>query len=107
MTHRYLFVLLRMFDEMHLARKSRTITRGSAGDHHRWIGGSVAALFASSKRLSEDVYQAMLSRGYRGRPRAIVARRIGAAEIAWLGGCSCVVGAAFLVDRVLAAGLPW
>jgi len=107
MTHRYLFVLLRTFDDMHLARKSRTITPGSAGDHHRWIGGSVAALFASSKRLSEDVYQAMLSRGYRGRPRAIVARRIGAAEIAWLGGCSCVVGAAFLVDRVLAAGLPW
>ena len=107
MTQRYLFVLLRMFGDMHFARKSRTITPGSAGDQHRWIGGRVAALFANSKRLSEEVYQAMLARGYRGRPRAVVARRVGVAEIGWLGCCSCVVGAAFLTDRVLAAGLPW
>lgn len=107
MTHRYLFVLLRTFEGMHLARKARTIAPGSIGEQHRWVGGRVAALFVSSRRLSEEVYQAMLARGYRGRPKALAGTRAGARELAWVVGCALALAIVFAVDRGLAASVPW
>jgi cobalt ECF transporter T component CbiQ len=107
MTYRYLFVLLRTFQQMHLARRARTISPGSLAEQHRWIGGRIAALFSRSRRLSEEVYAAMLARGYRGRPRSLAGSRCTPMELAWLGGCAAAISLCLLVDRAVLRGLSW
>lgn len=76
MTYRYIYVLLHTTSNMFLARKSRVVGRASGADDRRWLAASMGALFAKSYALSDDVYLAMQSRGFRGE--ALVMD-----EIAW------------------------
>jgi cobalt/nickel transport system permease protein len=107
MSYRYLFVLLRSFEDMHLALRARTISPRAVSEQRRWVGSRIGALFLESRRLSEGVYAAMLARGYRGEPRALVGARFRAGEAAWVAGTLAVAGFSLLVDRVWAAHLPW
>jgi cobalt/nickel transport system permease protein len=66
MTYRYIFLFLHTLTNMFLSRKSRTIARTSGAEQRRWIMASMGVLFSKSLRLSTDVYQAMLSRGFHG-----------------------------------------
>lgn len=71
MTYRYIFVLLRTTNDMFLARKSRLVGR-VAGQHERvWIANSMGALLGKSYHLSDEVYLAMVSRGFRGEARML------------------------------------
>jgi cobalt/nickel transport system permease protein len=107
MTHRYLFVLLRLVENMHLARRARTIAPVAAGEAHRWIGSRVGALFSRSRRLTEQVYAAMLARGYDGTPRSLTSFRFGRSEALWAVACCTVLVVALVGDRTVLGGLPW
>ena len=67
MAYRYLFLLLGSVTDMYLARKSRTV---GAEKHdkaaRRFVAATAGALIGKSMVLSEEVHQAMVSRGYRG-----------------------------------------
>lgn len=71
MTYRYIFLVLHMANGMFLARKSRTIARTSGKEQRWWIVSTVGVLMSRSFRMSEDVYQAMLARGFNGEIRTI------------------------------------
>ena len=71
MTYRYMFLLLHSANSMFLARRSRVTGSFSAGENRRWLGRALATTMAKSQRLSEDVYLAMLSRGYQGEVRVL------------------------------------
>ena len=107
MAYRYLFVLLRTVEDMHLAKRARTILPGTLSAERRWIGRRVGALFSRSRHLTERVHSAMLARGYRGEPKALTAFHLGGAEAAWLLACAAVASLALLADRLLLAELPW
>ncbi len=107
MSYRYLFVLLRSFEDMHLALRARTISPRAVSEQRRWVGGRIGALFLESRRLSEQVYEAMRARGHRGEPKALIGARFRAGEAAWVAGALAVVGFSLLVDRVWVAHLPW
>jgi len=107
MMHRYLFVLLRMFENMHLAAKARTISAATLREQHRWIGGRIGALFSHSRQLGEQVYAAMLARGYRGTPKPLRLSRFGRQEAAWSLACLALACLCIWLDRSLLGGLPW
>jgi len=65
-TYRYIFLLLHTANAMFLARKSRTVARTSGHEQRWWIVASMSTLLSRSLRMSEDVYQAMLARGFSG-----------------------------------------
>ena len=65
MTYRYIFLLLHSANSMFLARRSRTLGSLSGGENRRWLGQALATTLAKSHHLSEEVYLAMLSRGYK------------------------------------------
>ena len=65
MTYRYIFLLLHSTNSMFLARRSRTLGSLSGGENRRWLGQALATTLAKSHHLSEEVYLAMLSRGYK------------------------------------------
>ena len=71
MTYRYMFLLLHSANAMFLARRSRVIGSFSGSENRRWLGRALATTMVKSQRLSEDVYLAMLARGYQGEVRVL------------------------------------
>jgi cobalt/nickel transport system permease protein len=70
MGYRYIFLFLHTVNGMFEARKSRVVARLGGGEDRRWITRSMGALMSRSFKLSNDVYAAMLARGFSGEIRA-------------------------------------
>ena len=66
MTYRYIFLFLHTVNNMFMARRSRTVAHFSGAANRRWLGQTLGATLSKSQQLSEEVYLAMLSRGYSG-----------------------------------------
>jgi cobalt/nickel transport system permease protein len=71
MTYRYIFLLLHTTNTMFLARRSRTIGTFSSSENRRWLTRALTTTLSKSQHLSEEVYLAMLSRGYQGEIRVL------------------------------------
>ena len=71
MTERYIFVLLRLIQDMYRGRMSRTIRPLSPAVERNWTASRIGVTFKKSMEMSEDVYKAMLSRGFHGEFRTI------------------------------------
>jgi cobalt/nickel transport system permease protein len=84
MTHRYLFVLLRLIQDMYRARKSRTIHALSAANERGWVASRIGVIFRRSMEMSNDIYLAMRSRGYHGENIALERFRTTAIDHIWL-----------------------
>jgi cobalt/nickel transport system permease protein len=84
MTHRYLFVLLRLIQDMYRARKSRTIHALSAANERGWVASRIGVIFRRSMEMSNDIYLAMLSRGYHGESIALERFRTTPVDRIWL-----------------------
>ncbi len=84
MTYRYLFVFLRLIQDMYRARKSRTIRPLSPAAERNWIASRIGATFKKSADMSEDIYKAMLSRGFHGEFRSTGRFHAAATDVIWL-----------------------
>jgi cobalt/nickel transport system permease protein len=69
MSYRYIFLFLHTLNGMFEARKSRVVARLGGGEDRRWITRSMGALMSRSFKMSNDVYAAMLARGFTGEIR--------------------------------------
>lgn len=87
MMQRYLVVLLRVAEEIHLAKRSRSITAGTLREEQAWVGAGVGTLFRRTLALGDDIYLAMLSRGYTGEVHLLDDPPMRAADIAFLAAC--------------------
>ena len=98
MTHRYVFLLLETANQMFESRQSRTVGVLAGGESRRVASRTAGALLSKSMELSQEVYLAMLSRGFRGevhllndfkmrmRDYAVLAAFLGAGCLAaWIG----------------------
>ena len=63
-----------------MARKSRTVRYLSTGAEQRWVAGRIGYLFRKSFQMSQDVHDAMLSRGFAGEFAALALPRPGYAD---------------------------
>ena len=84
MTYRYIFLFFRTVNGMFEARKSRMVGRPSGGESRKWITGSMMSLMSRSFKMSNDVYAAMLARGFTGQIRSYSAYRMKNADWAAL-----------------------
>ena len=100
MTYRYMFLLLHSANSMFLARRSRVIGGFSGSENRRWLGRALATTMAKSQRLSEDVYLAMLSRGYQGEVRVINEFNLKRRDYIWIAFSLIVIITLFLVSRL-------
>ncbi len=66
MTYRYIFMMVQTASDMFEARQSRIVGRLQDADARRLATATVGVLLSKSMQLSNDVYLAMQSRGYRG-----------------------------------------
>ena len=76
MTHRYVFLLIETANQMFESRKSRTVGVLSGSERRRMTARTAGVLLSKSIELSQDVYLAMLSRGFRGEVRLLTDFRL-------------------------------
>ena len=81
--YRYLFVIVDQAGDMRLAARARG---GAIG--FRGAGTAVAALFARSYARAEEIYRAMLARGFLTQFHSLDTLRFGTADTAFLVGAS-------------------
>jgi cobalt/nickel transport system permease protein len=84
MTVRYLHLLLRQSEEVHLGKKSRTICRGPLVADQMWVGSRIAYAWEKSLHLMTDVSEAMTARGFTGEFRFAPGRPLGPADWAFV-----------------------
>jgi cobalt/nickel transport system permease protein len=95
MTYRYLFVFIRMIEDMYLARKSRTIVPLTPGADRNWTASRIGITFRKSADMGHDIYRAMISRGFQGEFPGINRFHARAGDYIWaatvlLAGCILV-----------------
>ena len=56
------------------------MARTSGGEQRRWISGTMGNLMSRAFKMSNDVYAAMLARGFSGEMRALTLYRMRAAD---------------------------
>jgi cobalt/nickel transport system permease protein len=102
MTYRYIFLLLQTSSEMFMARRSRMV--GLVRDHEArgFITSVMGQLWHKTQIISEEVHDAMRSRGYTGQPKTLLPVRIKRSD--WLWAVFTLVVALLFVggDRVFA-----
>jgi cobalt/nickel transport system permease protein len=101
MTYRYIFLFLHTANGLFLARKSRVVARTSGGEQRRWIAGSMGNLTSRAFKMSNDVYAAMMARGFGGELRTYSEYRMTAADWLAFGGTIGIAVAALVAQRVL------
>jgi cobalt ECF transporter T component CbiQ len=85
MTYRYIYLLLRVVNDMFLSRKSRVVGRLSTSENQKMLGAVSATLLGKSLNLSSEVYLAMQSRGFRGSIVTLKPFRMRGRDWLWLG----------------------
>jgi cobalt/nickel transport system permease protein len=83
MAYRYLFLLLDAVDDMYTARKARTLKADNVQKGRSFVAAGAGTLFGKAHQLSEEVYQAMVARGYTGNARSLNAFRLRAIDGVW------------------------
>jgi cobalt/nickel transport system permease protein len=101
MSYRYIFLFLHAANGMIEARKSRTVGRTSGGEQRRWISGSMGALMNRSFQMSNDVYAAMLARGFTGQIRTYTTYRMIPRDWLALGSAIAIALAALAIERIV------
>ncbi len=64
LTYKYIFIFAKTVEDMHLAKKSRMLGNISHGEARKWVVGRMAFIFKKTQQRCEDVFKAMLGRGF-------------------------------------------
>lgn len=64
LSYKYVFSFTRTVTDMHLAKKSRLLGPMNADQSRRWAAGRIACLFHKSQARCEEIFKAMISRGF-------------------------------------------
>ncbi len=103
MTYRYIFLLLKSLENLFLARASRTVGESSERERRRWIGSSMGTLLGKSFKTSNDVYMAMVARGFTGDVRTITNFAMRDEDWLFVAVSAVILASALLLDM----GLAW
>jgi cobalt ECF transporter T component CbiQ len=64
LSYKYIFIFAKTVEDMHLAKKSRTVGQVSNAEGRRWVAGGMAFMFKKTRLRCEEIFKAMLSRGF-------------------------------------------
>jgi len=101
MCYRYIFILLNITIDMFVARKSRTLRKIDSKEGRIFVSNAIGSLFGKSYALSEEVYSAMLSRGYKGEPVIMNRFKFTLLDFQWILGIVICALAAFGGEIIL------
>ena len=80
LTYKYIFIFAATIEDMYLAKKSRLVRRANGVDGRMWVAGRIAFIFKKTQLRCEEVFKAMLSRGFSDDIRFYGCRLFGTAD---------------------------
>ena len=101
MTQKQILTLLRTVEQVHLARESRTLARGTTRENRAWVTERMAFVVRKSMKTADDVYDAMLSRGFTGAMPSLVRLRMRSRDWVWAAACVALCVTLVAADRVI------
>jgi cobalt/nickel transport system permease protein len=103
MCYRYIYLFAEVVENTYLAIKSRVGKRIHHKKGREIAAWSMASLWHRSFQLNNQVYNAMLSRGYRGEPRVYEEYKADVTDWAILG-CSLIIFIFTLINTTMTRG---
>ncbi len=95
LSYKYIFIFAKTVEDMHLAKKSRLARQVRNTDARRWIAGRFAFLFKKTQLRCEEIFKAMIGRGFSDNIRLYGFRRLNLRD--WSTGIVlCLIGALLL-----------
>ena len=101
MTQQQIVSLMRTVEHIHLARESRTLAVGATSENRAWVTDRMAFVVHKSVKTADDVYDAMLSRGYSGSIRLLPRASGGRRDWLYLLAATCLATALIGLDGVI------
>lgn len=101
MTQKQIMSLLRTVENMHLARESRMLTGGTVRQNRTWVIERMAFVALRSMKTADDIYDAMLARGFSGAMPSLVDLRATARDAAWTAASIAACALALVIDRMV------
>jgi len=99
MTFRYIFLLVQTAQDMLLSRRSRIVGRMNGADNRRMLSSTAGVLLGKSVQMSDDVYHAMASRGFRGEIRVMREFQMTTRDWGLLAAVTALAAAVFVLGR--------
>ncbi|MCC6345819.1 MAG: cobalt ECF transporter T component CbiQ [Nitrospirales bacterium] len=95
LSYKYIFLFAQTVEEVYRAKKSRLAggLKGSSG--REWVAGRMAFLFRKTQMRCEDVYKAMLGRGFSDEVRISGFRKLSSRD--WMAGAAFAVAGIFFL----------
>ena len=103
MAQKQILTLLRTVEQTHLARESRLVGATTTRADRAWGTERMAFVVRKSLKTADDVFDAMLARGYSGPVRMLVRLRATPRDWSWLAACLVTCTAVVLIDRMFLA----
>jgi cobalt/nickel transport system permease protein len=101
MTQKQILTLLRTLEQIHLARESRTLTPGTTRENRAWVTERMAFVVRKSMKTADDVYDAMLSRGFTGAMPSLVRLRMLPRDWMWAAASVALCVAIVAADKAI------
>ena len=102
MTQQQIVSLMRTVENIHLARESRMLGVGSAAENREWVVDRMAFVASKSFKTADEVYDAMLARGFSGDWPTLHRLHMTARDGMWLLGLVAFCALTLGLDRVIA-----
>jgi cobalt/nickel transport system permease protein len=88
MTYQYIFLLVRLVQDMYLAKKSRTIqyvrnTKNVKGEQ-KWVASRIGTILRKSFAIIDEIQLAMIARGFHGEVKLLNSLEVKRIDILWL-----------------------
>jgi cobalt ECF transporter T component CbiQ len=64
LSYKYIFIFTKTVEDMHRAKKSRLAGQVNHADARRWIAGRFAFIFKKTRIRCEEIFKAMMSKGF-------------------------------------------
>jgi cobalt/nickel transport system permease protein len=101
MTQKQILTLLRTVEQVHLARESRTLAPGTTREERAWVTERMAFVVRKSMKTADDVYDAMLSRGFTGAMPSLVRLRMRPRDWVWAAASAALCAAFIAADGAI------
>jgi cobalt/nickel transport system permease protein len=104
MAYRYSILMVNTVHDIYIARKSRTLHYGVTGAEQRWVASRMGYLFKKTYIMSQDVHNAMLSRGFSGDVRTLTVFKTKSYDYVWCLFVIFICVFSLVIDRTV---VPW